>query len=1320
MQKIVFFDTEVSESTKRIVDYGALDLDGASLHTQNAADFLKFIHGADFLCGHNVFQFDLIHLKNQLEKELAPYDFGNRSVVDTLYWSALLFPEHPYHHLVKDDKLESEERNNPLNDAKKAQELFYDELEAFQKLPDSLKEIYYCLLAQQEEFGAFFRWVGYSGKNSDIEFLVCSYFDGKICSNAPLRELSLQMPIELAYSFALVQAENVCSVTPPWILKNYPKLPEVLKKLRGTPCEKGCRYCLEKQDAVWGLKEFFGYDGYRDFDGIPLQKQAVQAAIDGKSLLAVFPTGGGKSITFQVPALMAGRNERGLTVIISPLQSLMQDQVYNLERIGITDAVTINGLLDPLERADAIRRIEEGEAKLLYIAPESLRSKSIERLLLGRNVVRFVVDEAHCFSAWGQDFRVDYLYIGEFIRGLCEKKKLEKGIPVSCFTATAKQNVIVDICKYFKEELGQELELFTASSSRKNLTYQVLPVPEGQKYANIRRLLDAKKCPTIIYASRTKRTEELAGRLNQDGYFARAYHGQMEKKEKSENQRAFVEGEVDIMVATSAFGMGVDKKDVGMVIHYDISDSLENYVQEAGRAGRDPAVSADCYVLYDETDLNKHFALLNQTKISIQEIQQIWRAVKDMTRRRMKFSSSALELARAAGWDGVVKELETRVKTAINALEEANYIKRRENVPHVYADSILVRSVMEAEKKIAASGMFTEGERQNAIRVVSRLIKEDTRVDYVADHLGLEKSEVLHIIQKLREAKILADAKDLTAYVDEKTDLQKSVNSLHAFAELEDFLLRRLEEKEITISLKQLNEEAQDAGIKKMAVGKLLCVLNFWAVKGFIEKKNAAQNRDVIRIIWRREPGSIRKFLENQRDVAEFILYYLDNIREANATTITFSVLELMEQYGFEKQLLGFTADAKAVENALLYLGRMGILKLEGGFLVLYSALSIERLEQDNKIRYKVEDYKRLKLYYEQKIQMIHIVGEYAKKVTENYQEALQFVEDYFQMEYAAFLRKYFRGGREEEIRRNITQKKFEQLFGRLSPAQLKIITDKEAPCIVVAAGPGSGKTRVLVHKLASLLLMEDVKHEQLLMLTFSRAAAMEFRQRLYGLIENSAAYVEIKTFHSYCFDLLGRVGNLQRSENIVKDAVDSICAGEVEKSRITRTVLVIDEAQDMEEQEFRLVQALMDYNDDIRVIAVGDDDQNIYEFRGSNSVYMKNLLRREGARRYELVENYRSLQNLVAYTNHFATCILDRMKTNPIVPMQEEYGKITVIEYLHPNLVFPVVQKMVNDGISKGTCVLTRKNGTALQVAALFLKYGKRAKLVQEERIFR
>ena len=151
-----------------------------------------------------------------------------------------------------------------------------------------------------------------------------------------------------------------------------------------------------------------------------------------------------------------------------------------------------------------------------------------------------------------------------------------------------------------------------------------------------------------------------------------------------------------------------------------------------------------------------------------------------------------------------------------------------------------------------------------------------------------------------------------------------------------------------------------------------------------------------------------------------------------------------------------------------------------------------------------------------------------------DYRNALQFVEDYFQLNYSVFLNKYFRGSRQNDIKRNITPAKFRQLFGELSPTQLKIINDKETQHIVVAAGPGSGKTKVLVHKLASLLLMEDVKHEQLLMLTFSRAAATEFKKRLLKLIGNAANFIEIKTFHSYCFDLLGKVGTLEKSANIL------------------------------------------------------------------------------------------------------------------------------------------------------------------------------------------
>jgi len=303
----------------------------------------------------------------------------------------------------------------------------------------------------------------------------------------------------------------------------------------------------------------------------------------------------------------------------------MKDQVDNLEKAGMTDAVTINGLLDPVERAKSFERVEDGSASILYISPESLRSKTIERLILGRKIARFVIDEAHCFSSWGQDFRVDYLYIGDFIKSIQEKKNLEEGIPVSCFTATAKQKVIEDIRDYFSEKLALDLELFTSKASRTNLQYRVFEKhDEEEKYQAVRDLIETKNCPTIIYVSRTRRAYLLAERLFKDGFSAKAYHGKMDKQEKCENQDSFTNGETQIIVATSAFGMGVDKKDVGMVIHDEISGSLENYVQEAGRAGRDEKITADCFVLFDEEDLSKHFILLNQTRLSIKEIQQVW------------------------------------------------------------------------------------------------------------------------------------------------------------------------------------------------------------------------------------------------------------------------------------------------------------------------------------------------------------------------------------------------------------------------------------------------------------------------------------------------------------------------------------------------------------------------------------------------------------------------------------------------------------------------------------------------------------------------
>ena len=244
----------------------------------------------------------------------------------------------------------------------------------------------------------------------ELATLIKEDFYGQICENADIAELVSSKPIALAYALALIDTTDYKSIIPGWVLHNYPEVEFSIRKLCNTRCKDGCVYCNKALDASLNLKEFFGYDKFRTYNGEPLQENAVKAAIDGKPLLAIFPTGGGKSLTFQLPALMSGRNVHGLTVVISPLQSLMKDQVDNLADRGITDAVTINGLLDPISRSLAIERVMNGDASLLYIAPEMLRSKTIERILMKRHIVRFVIDEAHCFSAWGQDFRVDYLY----------------------------------------------------------------------------------------------------------------------------------------------------------------------------------------------------------------------------------------------------------------------------------------------------------------------------------------------------------------------------------------------------------------------------------------------------------------------------------------------------------------------------------------------------------------------------------------------------------------------------------------------------------------------------------------------------------------------------------------------------------------------------------------------------------------------------------------------------------------------------------------------------------------------------------------------
>lgn len=337
------------------------------------------------------------------------------------------------------------------------------------------------------------------------------------------------------------------------------------------------------------LKKHFGYDGFR-----PLQEEIISHVINGKDALVLMPTGGGKSLCFQLPALYFD----GLTIIISPLISLMKDQVDALVANGIASAF-INSSLDSDEIEQIMFQARNRELKMLYLAPERLASDQFKNFIQTLNVSLIAIDEAHCISEWGHDFRPEY-------RNLRFFREYFPNVPLVALTATATKRVRMDII----EQLGiREKKIFLASFNRPNLTYFVYP--KNDSFGQLLTLLQKyKNQPAIIYCFSRKNTETLAERLSDEGFRALPYHAGIDAERRKSTQEKFIRDEVSIIVATIAFGMGIDKPDVRLVVHYHLPKSIEGYYQETGRAGRD-GLPSECVLLYSHGDTKKHIYFIN-------------------------------------------------------------------------------------------------------------------------------------------------------------------------------------------------------------------------------------------------------------------------------------------------------------------------------------------------------------------------------------------------------------------------------------------------------------------------------------------------------------------------------------------------------------------------------------------------------------------------------------------------------------------------------------------------------------------------------------
>ena len=591
-------------------------------------------------------------------------------------------------------------------------------------------------------------------------------------------------------------------------------------------------------------------------------------------------------------------------------------------------------------------------------------------------------DEAHCLSSWGHDFRPDYRYAGRFIRERGGFPSLpstgEAVVPhaVLCLTATAKPQVVADIQDYFHDTLGIEFTLFNGGAQRENLELEVRPTDPAHKLDDIHQALEAdlpadRPGGAIVYCSTRRRCEEVAEFLQRKGVASAHFHAGLPPESKKDAQQRFIEGEVRVMVATNAFGMGIDKPDVRVVIHADIPGSLENYLQEAGRAGRDRQ-QARCLLLYTPDDLERQFGLSARSKLNRREIHSILKALRQVDRKRQlrgEVVATPGEIL-ADEDDGFERDSatdDTRVKTAVAWLEEADLVQRRENRVQLFPSSLRVQSVDEARRRLTAKENLTDHYRNKLLRLVEAFIAADPDEGVSTDELmGVARLDAPGVRQALHELEhlgLVANDMALTAFVHKAVTRSSQARLDEAF-ELEVALVDLMCEEAPDLAkgegqnlhLRVVAQRLKDAGLKAALPDRLMRILRSIEQdgRGEIRAEDGSggsiklnrPNRELVHVTLLRNWRGLARTAELRRNAGKLLLDHLlvTLPTEARGTDLlaetTFGKLRQALSDDLVLRSQGWDL-GKLLDRALLWLHEQEVIRLNRGFTVFRPAMTI-------------------------------------------------------------------------------------------------------------------------------------------------------------------------------------------------------------------------------------------------------------------------------------------------------------------------------------------------------------------------------------------